>query len=172
MTCSLRIALVMIAAVALAQHVGAQESKAAKYTREKLKQVIADFDDKEVGAKTFFEDVNRELEKEIKFKIDGTTGISNNTKLSYKGKKITVEKLLNDLSDKYEFGWIVISNPGNNKEDGNIVIRRSTKGKERGYEAGKEPKKEKSSLEAGRDFKVAEFYRRTGHPGSAIFYWV
>jgi hypothetical protein len=116
MTCSLRIALVLIAAFALAQHAGAQESKAAKYTREKLKQVIGEIDEKEVGAKTFFEDVNRELEKELKFKIDGTTGISNNTKLSYKGKKVTVEKLLNDISDKYEFGWIVISNPGNNKE--------------------------------------------------------
>jgi hypothetical protein len=172
MTRSLRIALVLIAAAILAQQAGAQESKAAKYTREKLKQVIGEIDEKEVGAKTFFEDVNRELEKELKFKIDGTTGISNNTKLSYKGKKVTVEKLLNDVSDKYEFGWIVISNPGNNKEDGNIVIRRSTKGKERGYEAGKEPKEEKkSSLEAERDFKVAEFYRRTGHPGSTVFYY-
>ena len=125
MTVSLRIALVLIAAVALAQQAGAQESKAAKYTREKLKQVIAEIDDKEVGAKAFFEDVNRELGKALKFKIDGTTGISNNTKLSYKGKKVTVEKLLNDISDKYEFGWIVISNPGNNKEDGNIVIRKA-----------------------------------------------
>src|SRR5262249_56623001 len=80
---------------------------------------------------------------EVKFKIDGTTGVSNNTKLSYKGKKVTVEKLLNDISDKYEFGWYVVSNPDNNKIDGWIVIRRSDK-KERGYEGGKEPKKTSS----------------------------
>jgi hypothetical protein len=141
-----RIAFVLVAAAVLTQSAAAQESKAAKFTREKLKQVIAEFDDKEVGAKAFFEDVNREIEKEIKFKIDGTTGISNNTKFSYKAKKVTVEKLLNDVADKYEFGWYVISNPGNNKEDGHIVIRRNTKGKERGYELGKEPKdKEKTS---------------------------
>ena len=34
----------------------------------------------------------------------------------------------------------VISNAANNKEDGMIVVRTSAKGKERGYEAGAEPK--------------------------------
>ena len=81
------------------------------------------------------------MEKPVKFTIDNVSGISNNTKLTYKGKKITVEKLLNDLSDKYDFGWVVISNAANNKVDGTIVIRKSSKAKERGYEAGKEPKK-------------------------------
>jgi hypothetical protein len=52
-----------------------------------------------------------------------------------------VEKILNELSDKYEFGYYVVSNAANNKEDGMIVVRKSGKGKERGYEAGKEPKK-------------------------------
>jgi hypothetical protein len=146
MTRSLRIALVLVAAAVLAQQAVAQESKAAKYTREKLKQVIAEFDSKETGTKAFFEDVNRELDTQLRFKIDGTSGISNNTKLSYKAKKVTVEKLLNDISDKNEFGWYVLSNPGNNKEDGAIVIRRNAKFKERGYEAGKEPKTEKTSL--------------------------
>ena len=136
-----RIVLVLVAAALVAQVATAQESKSAKATREKLKQVIADFDAKEVGSKVFFEDVNRELDKTIRFKIDGSTGISNNTKFTYKAKKVTVEKLLNDISEKYEFGWIVLSNEGNNKEDGSVIIRRSTKGKERGYEFGKEPKK-------------------------------
>ncbi len=145
MICSLRIALVLVAAAILAQPAAAQESKAAKYTREKLKQVIDEFDEKEIGTKAFFESVNRELKTEIKFKIDGTTGISNNTKITYKAKKVTVEKLLNDVSDKFEFGWIIISDPGNNKVDGTVVIRRNSKFKERGYEEGKAPKKEKTS---------------------------
>ena len=146
-----RIAFTLIAVAVLAQTAVAQESKAAKSTREKLKQVIADFDSKETGTKSFFEDVNRELDTPLRFKIDGTSGISNNTKLTYKGKKITVEKLLNDISDKYEFGWIVISNTGNNKEDGSILIRRNPKGKERGYELGKEPKKTGSLLPSPRE---------------------
>jgi hypothetical protein len=139
---TLRLALLVIGVALLAQPASAQESKAAKSTREKLKQVIAEFDAKDVGAKDFFADVNRELEKgTIRFTIDNTSGISNNTKLTFKAKKITVEKLLNDLSDKYEFGWYVVSNEGNNKVDGSVVIRKTDKGKERGYEAGKEPKK-------------------------------
>ena len=132
----------------LTQQAAAQESKSAKATREKLKQVIAEFDAKEIGTKAFFEDVNREIDKPIHFKIDGFSGVSNNTKLTFKAKKITVEKLLNDLSDKFEFGWVVISNVGNNKEDGNVIIRKSSKGKERGYEAGKEPKKSSSESPA------------------------
>ena len=157
---TLRLALVMIGVALLAQQATAQESKSAKSTREKLKQVIDVFEAKEVGTKAFFEDVNRELEKEIKFKIDGTTGISNNTKLTFKAKKVTVEKLLNDLSDKYEFGWFVVSNVANNKEDGWVIIRKNEKGKERGYEAGKEPKKGASlSLPSPRQFASAAWSR-------------
>jgi hypothetical protein len=157
---TLRPALVLIGVALLAQQTTAQESKSAKSTREKLKQVIDVFEAKEVGTKAFFEDVNRELEKPINFKIDGTTGISNNTKLTFKAKKVTVEKLLNDLSDKYEFGWFVNSNVGNNKIDGWVTIRKSEKGKERGYEAGKEPKKESSmSLPSPRPLASAAWAR-------------
>ena len=138
---SIRIVAMFVVLGLLAQQASAQESKAAKATREKLKQIIDEFDDKEVGTKVFFEDVKRELDKPINFKIDNASGVSNNTKLTYKAKKVTVEKLLNDVSDKYEFGWYVVSNADNNKVDGWIVIRKNEKGKERGYEAGKEPKK-------------------------------
>ena len=74
MTRSLRIALVLVAAAVLAQQAVAQDSKAAKFTREKLKQVIAEFDSKETGTKAFFEDVNRELETQLRFKIDVSAG--------------------------------------------------------------------------------------------------
>jgi hypothetical protein len=130
-------------AVALAlssQVASAQESAAAKATREKLKQVI-DIDEKDIGTKAFFDTVSGEMDKPVKFTIDNVSGVSNNSKVAYKGKKVTIEKILNDMSDKYDFGWVVISNVSNNKVDGTIVIRKSSKGKERGYEAGKEPKK-------------------------------
>jgi hypothetical protein len=58
--------------------------------------------------------------------------------MTYKGKGVTVEKLLNDLADKYDWGWYIMSNPSINAKDGLVIIRKS---KERGYEAGKEPKK-------------------------------
>jgi hypothetical protein len=139
-----RLSVIVVALLVLAGPVVAQESKAAMATRQKLKQVIAEIDLKDIGTKAFFEDVNRELDKQINFRINSATGVSNNAKLTYKAKKVTVEKLLNDISDKYEFGWVVISNPANNKIDGSVEIRKSDKGKERGYEAGKEPKKTSS----------------------------
>jgi hypothetical protein len=96
---------------------------------------------KEVGIKAFLDDLKLELEQEIRFKIDNANGLSNNMKVSFSAKDVTVEKVLNDLSDKFDFGYYVISNAGNNKIDGTIVVRRIMSGKERGYEAGKEPKK-------------------------------
>lgn len=117
----------------------AQESAAAQTTRKKLKQKL-DIDLKEIGTKAFLEEVNREIDQPITFKIDNLSGVSNNSKMTFKAKGTTVEKLLNDLADKYEWGWYVISNAANNRVDGHIMVRKNTKGKERGYELGKEPK--------------------------------
>ena len=86
------------------------------------------------------------MEKPVNFKIDNVSGVSNNTKLTYKAKDKAVEDILNEMSDKFDFGWVVISNVSNNKVDGWIVIRKNSKGKERGYELGKEPKDKGASL--------------------------
>jgi hypothetical protein len=117
----------------------AQESQAAQTTRKKLKQLVAEVDAKEVGTKDFLEDVLGEVN--VKFKIDNASGVSNNSKITYKAKNVPAEKVLNDISDKMDFGWFVISNAANNTVDGKVMVRKSSKGKERGYEAGKEPKK-------------------------------
>jgi hypothetical protein len=147
MTRSLMAVALILVALAPAGRAAAQDSKAAAATRKKLQQKIT-VEAKEVGLKDFLADVNNEVTSAIRFKIDNTTGVSNNMKVAYKGKEVTVEKLLNDLADKYDFGYIVVSNAANNKEDGIVVIRKSSKGKERGYEAGKEPKKG-ASLDGG-----------------------
>src|SRR5262249_53362698 len=140
---SLKVVFLVVSALALVGQARAQDSQAAATTRKKLQQKIT-MDSKEVGLKSFLEDVNNELDanKQIRFRIDNTTGVSNNMKVSFSGKDVTVEQILNELSDKYDFGYYVISNAANNKEDGMVVIRKSSKGKERGYEAGKEPKKD------------------------------
>ena len=85
-------------------------------------------------------------DKGPRIKIDNASGVSNNTKVSYKAKDKTAEQVLNELCDKLDCGWYVVSNAANNKVDGSVVIRKSTKGKERGYEAGKEPKKKAEAV--------------------------
>src|SRR5262249_14129447 len=130
--------LVIFAALASSDSAAAQESMAAKTTRKKLQKVI-DVDLKEVGTKEFLEEVLGDIE--VKVTIDNASGVSNNTKMTYKAKGVTAEKMLNDLADKQDWGWYVVSEASNNKIDGKVKIRKSSKGKERGYEAGKEPKK-------------------------------
>ena len=117
----------------------AQESTAAKTTRKKLQQKIT-VEFKEERTADVIKAVFDEMDKAPKFKIDNGSGISNNTKLSYKAKDKSVEQVLNDVCDKLDCGWYVVSNAANNKVDGSVVLRKSSKGKERGYEAGKEPK--------------------------------
>ncbi len=137
---SLMVVVLTMLALGLADRAAAQESKAAAATRKILQSKVT-LNCKEVGLKDFLDsDLNGELEKGLRYKIDNASGVSNNMKVSYTGKDVTVEKILNDLADKYDFGYYVVSNVANNKEDGKVVIRKSSKGKERGYEAGKEPK--------------------------------
>jgi len=137
---SLKIVVITGMLITLAGLAAAQDSKSAMATRKKLQQKVT-VNEKDVGLKAFMEDLLKNtVDKEIRYKIDNANGLSNNMKVSYSGKDVTVEKLLNDLSDKFDFGWYVYSDAANNKEDGKVVIRRIAKGKERGYEAGKEPK--------------------------------
>ena len=135
----LRIALVLVVAALVGQAASAQESKAAQATRMKLKAKIS-VDFKNIATSLCFDEIKGEMPKSVNFKIDNASGVSNNTKLTYKAKDKTVEEIFNEMSDKFEFGWVVISNASNNKVDGWVIIRKSSKGKERGYEAGKEPK--------------------------------
>lgn len=132
-------ACVMAHFIANASIASAQESQAAKTTRAKLKQKIS-VEFKETRTQDIFAEIKGEMEKSCNFKIDNASGVSNNTKLTYSAKNKTVEEVLNEMSDRFDFGWIVESNAANNKVDGWVIIRKSSKGKERGYPAGKDPK--------------------------------
>jgi hypothetical protein len=141
---SVFVALTIVGAAVCASQVHGQESKSAQTTRMKLKQKIS-VDFKEIRTADIFNEIKGEMEKPVNFKIDNVSGVSNNTKLTYKAKDKTVEAILNEMSDKFDFGWFVNSNASNNKIDGWVTIRKSSKGKERGYEAGKEPAKDKGA---------------------------
>jgi hypothetical protein len=176
-------ALAVVASVLVAGSASAQaESKSAEATRKKLQQTIENYEAKEVGTKEFLTDIlKNEIDKEIRFFVDNGSGVSNNTKITLKLKGVTVEKALNEFSDKMDCGWYVESNVGNNKRDGQVVIRKNTKGKERGYEFGKEPKKKAAApvaelrqfalaptVEAGTDpMRVVHFSAIISRSGSA-----
>jgi hypothetical protein len=129
------LAAVCVAWAASAGTTLAQESPAAKATRKKLKQKITLEFKKEIPIKEVVEEIKREFDGRLGIKIDNVSGISNNSKVSIVAKDQPLEKILNELSDKYDMGWIVVSNP-KERYDGWIILRKS-KYKERGYE-GKE----------------------------------
>ena len=116
----------------------AQDTPSAKATRKKLQQKIS-VEFKEVGVKAVLDDIKREMDAPIAFKIDNTSGVSNNAKLTYKADNKTVEQILNDISDKGDFGWFVKAD-AKDRNDGFVIIRRY-KDKERGVEGGKAPAK-------------------------------
>lgn len=141
MRCMFGIGLVAILAV-LGQVAAVQaqdETPSAKATRKKLQQKIS-IEFKEVGFKAALDEIKSEFDNRLGIKIDTTTGISLNSKISYKAKDKTLETILNEMADKFEFGYYVISKPGD-RYDGWLMVRKF-KEKERGYEWGKEPKKE------------------------------
>ncbi len=129
-----------------------QDTLPAKATRANLKKIIIDeVDWKEEMTRVIFDDLKRESNNKVTFKIDNASGMSNNSRMSYKAKKVSIEKILNDLADKYDFGWYVYSDPKdpNAQMNGRVILRKS-KAKERGYEAGKEPKEKSAALERDR----------------------
>jgi hypothetical protein len=129
--------LTLALAAGLAAPAAAQETPSAKATRKRLQEKIS-VDLADVRLKDALDDLKRELSKPVSFKIDNVSGISNNMKVSYAAKDKTLEQILNDLSDKYDMGYIVQSK-ANDRYDGWVILRKG-KVKERGYEAGKEPK--------------------------------
>jgi len=128
----LKLAALVGAVLFLSAPLSAQESPSAKATRKKLQQKIS-IDCKEVGIKAITEDIKREMDPAVAFKIDNLSGISNNSKLTLKADNKTVEQILNDLSDKGEFGWFIKSDP-KDRNDGFVIIRKF-KDKERGTES-------------------------------------
>jgi hypothetical protein len=90
------------------------------------------------------ESMLREVLDDLKEQVKGLTtledtkgGVSLNSRITYKAKDKPAAEVLSDICDKYDLGWFIISNTANGY-DGSVRI---TKGKERGYEAGKEPDK-------------------------------
>ena len=131
---------VVAASLLVPAGVRAQDTPAAKATRERVKKtVIEEVDWKDTMTREIFNDIKRESGDKISFYIDNTSGMSNNTRMTYKGKNVAVEKILNELADKNDFGWYVVSDK-KDRRDGFVLLRKS-KYKERGFFEGKEPKK-------------------------------
>jgi hypothetical protein len=113
-----------------------QDTPSAKKARGRLKEKIS-IDVTETRLKDVLDEIKREMNNKVSFKIDNASGVSNNTKLTCKAEDKTLAQILDDVCTKNDMGYIIISRAGD-RYDGWILIRKG-KGKERGYEDGKEP---------------------------------
>jgi hypothetical protein len=110
----------------------AEDTPAAAKARKLLKQKLSvDYKN------TRLEDVKNELMEEVKglkIMLDAKGGVSRNRTVTFKGKEVTIEEVLEGVCKNLGgLGYIVVSKKGN-AYDGTIVIR---VGEERGYEKEK-----------------------------------
>ena len=103
--------------------------KAAK-TRKLLETKIT-VSWKEVPLRDILEEIRDEHAKGVKFIVDTKGGVSQNQKLTFTGKDVTLAEALDKMFAKNGLGYFVISKKGN-AYDGLIQIKQ---GKERGYPA-------------------------------------
>ena len=71
----------------------AQDSPAAKATRELIKKVTVTEEWKDAMTRLIFSDLTREADGKVIFNIDNTSGMSNNTRMSYTAKKTPIETI-------------------------------------------------------------------------------
>ena len=122
----------LLAAAAVAW--GAEDTKKAADTRKKLQTEIS---------VAYKETLLRDVIDDLKEKVEGITvipdtknGVNLNAKITYKAEKKPLEEVLNGICDKADLGYFVISQKANGY-DGSLKL---TRGKERGYPKGEEPK--------------------------------
>jgi hypothetical protein len=105
-----------------------QDTPEAKATRKRMQEKIT-VEIKETAFKEALDEIRRETNNKINFKIDNVSGISNNSKVTVIAKDKTVEEILNTLADKYDFGYYVYTNP---KGQGQGARLRGRQGAEEG----------------------------------------
>jgi hypothetical protein len=128
------IPLVLVLAVPVARAADPESTKATA-TRKKLQDKVT-FEWKDELFRNVVDAINDSVPA-LGIRADTKGGVNLNAKISFAAKDKPVGDVLNEICDKYDMGWYIISNKANGY-DGTVWI---TRGKERGYEAGKEPDK-------------------------------
>lgn len=137
----------LVAAVAAAVAVGGfapaaraqtKDTPLATYTRtKKLKgKVTVDF--KNEFLKETLNEISSQIEEQKlgPIKVEYAQGVSQNTRVTFAAKNVTVEEALDGLFKQLDLGYVVVSN-STSRADGYLRI---LKGPNRGYETGQEPK--------------------------------
>jgi hypothetical protein len=99
----------------------AEDTPAAAATRKKLAQKIS-VKFKNDRLSDVVEDLKEEV-KGLRISIDTKGGVSRNQRVTYEGKDVTVEEVLNGICKKASLSWSIISRKAD-AYDGFIKLRR------------------------------------------------
>src|SRR5579875_1043847 len=114
-----------------------KDTPKAAATRQLLKTKVS-VDYKDTPLSEVVEDIKDQIREKTKkvlgVRVDNKGGVSNNTKFTYKADDKPLEEVLDEMFQKNDLGYIVISQQGN-AYDGTLLI---VKGKARGYPVKKD----------------------------------
>jgi hypothetical protein len=114
-----------------------KDTPKAAVTRQLLKTKVS-VDYKDTPLSEVIDDIKDQIKDKTKkvlgVRVDNKGGVSNNTKFTYKADDKPLEEVLDEMFQKNDLGYIVISQQGN-AYDGTLLI---VKGKARGYPVKKD----------------------------------
>ncbi len=116
-----------------------KDTPKAAATRKLLKTKVS-VDYKDTPLSEIIDDIKDQIKDKTKkvlgVRVDNKGGVSNNTKFTYKADDKPLDEVLDEMFQKNDLGYVVISQQGN-AYDGTILI---VKGKARGYPLKKDDK--------------------------------
>lgn len=147
------------------------DTPAAAHTRTKRLAAKVTLDAKDEPLQKVLAAVSDQLEDQKlgKLGFTYTAGASGGAKVSVTAKDKLLSQVLDEMLKPAEFGYVVVSKAGD-KTDGWLRI---TRGKERGYEPGKEPKDAPAAADdpdekaAGEKLETAKKYLADKKPADA-----
>lgn len=142
------LAIPLVAAFALLAV--ADDTPKAAATRKKLDQPIT-----VLYKDTLLRDVIDDLKEKVEglgILADTKGGVNLNSKISYKAEEKPAREVLDGICDKFDLGYLVISQQGTGY-DGSLKL---TRGKERGYAEGSAPSGKDKSKDKTKDVKESD----------------
>ncbi len=136
------LAVAVLSAGSLAIRAAEKDTASAANTRDKKLKVKVTVEFKDEMLSECLKEISRQIEESglNRMSVAYDTGVSQNQRLTFAAKDMTVEDVLDGMLKKNSLGYVIVSNV-KDRQDGYLKI---TRGNERGWPKGHEPKDAKT----------------------------
>lgn len=142
------LAVAVLSAGSLAILAAEKDTASAANTRDKKLKVKVTVEFKDEMLSECLKEISRQIEESglNRMSVAYDTGVSQNQRLTFAAKDMAVEDVLDGMLKKNSLGYIIVSN-AKDRQDGYLKI---TRGNERGWPKGHEPKDAKTKASAAK----------------------